>query len=38
LFGGFAYAFLANFVVDGAIALLTLWFYRAARRDLVYPV
>ncbi len=38
LIGGFAYAFLANFVVDGAIALITLWFYRAARRELVYPV
>jgi hypothetical protein len=37
-FGGFAYAFLANFVVDGAIALITFWFYRAARRELVYPV
>jgi hypothetical protein len=37
LFGGFAYPFLANFVVDGAIALITLWFYRAARPELVYP-
>lgn len=35
LFGGFPYAFLANFVVDGAIALITYWFYRAARRELV---
>jgi hypothetical protein len=38
LFGGFPYAFLANFVVDGVIALVTFWFYRAARRELVYPV
>lgn len=37
VFGGFPYAFLANFVVDGAIALITFWFYRAARRELVYP-
>ncbi len=37
LFGGFPYAFLANFVVDGAIVLLTYWFYRAARSELVYP-
>lgn len=37
LFGGFPYAFLANFVVDGAIALITLWFYRAARQELAYP-
>ncbi|MEO8744329.1 MAG: hypothetical protein ABI401_05820 [Candidatus Dormibacter sp.] len=37
VFGGFSYAFLANFVVDGVIALITLWFYRAARRELVYP-
>jgi len=37
LFGGFPYAFLANFVVDAAIALVTLWFYRAARSELVYP-
>ena len=35
LFGGFPYAFLANFVVDGGIALITYWFYRAARRELV---
>jgi hypothetical protein len=35
LFGGLPYAFLANFVVDGAIALITYWFYRAARRELV---
>jgi hypothetical protein len=35
LFGGFPYAFVANFVVDGAIALITYWFYRAARRELV---
>ena len=37
LFGGFAYPFLANFVVDGAIVLITLWFYRAARGELVFP-
>jgi len=37
LFGGFAYPFLANFVVDGAIVLITFWFYRAARAELVYP-
>ena len=37
LLGGFSYAFLANFVVDGVIALTTLWFYRAARAELVYP-
>jgi hypothetical protein len=35
--GGFAYAFLANFVVDGAIVLITYWFYRAARTELAYP-
>ncbi len=35
VFGGFAYAFLANFVVDGAIVLITYWFYRAARSELV---
>ena len=35
LFGGFPYAFLANFVVDGAIFLITYWFYRAARAELV---
>ena len=35
--GGFAYAFLANFVVDGAIVLITYWFYRAARPELAYP-
>ena len=34
LFGGFAYPFLANFVVDGAIVLITYWFYRAARSEL----
>jgi hypothetical protein len=32
--GGFPYAFLANFVVDGAIVLITYWFYRAARTEL----
>ncbi len=37
LFGGFAYPFLANFVVDGAIVLITFWFYRAARAELVFP-
>ena len=37
LFGGFPYAFLANFVVDGVIVLITYWFYRAARAELVYP-
>jgi hypothetical protein len=36
VFGGFAYAFLANFVVDGAIVLVTYWFYRAARPELAY--
>ena len=35
VFGGFPYAFLANFVVDGAIFLITYWFYRAARPELV---
>jgi hypothetical protein len=37
LFGGFPYAFLANFVVDGLIVLITYWFYRAARQELDYP-
>ena len=37
LFGGFPYAFLANFVVDGAIVLITFWFYRAARPELAFP-
>ena len=37
LFGGFPYAFLANFAVDGAIVLITYWFYRAARAELVFP-
>jgi hypothetical protein len=37
LLGGFAYPFLANFVVDGAIVLVTFWFYRAARSELVFP-
>jgi hypothetical protein len=37
LLGGFAYPFLANFVVDGAIVLVTYWLYRAARSELVYP-
>ena len=35
LLGGFAYPFLANFVVDGVIVLITYWFYRAARPGLV---
>lgn len=34
LLAGFAYPFLANFLVDGAIALITYWFYRAARPEL----
>jgi hypothetical protein len=37
LLAGFAYPLLANFVVDGAIVLITYWFYRAARPGLVYP-
>ena len=37
LFGGFPYAFLANFIVDGLIVLITYWFYRAARSELVFP-
>lgn len=37
LLAGFAYAFLANFLVDGAIVLITYWFYRAARAELVFP-
>jgi hypothetical protein len=37
LLGGFAYPFLANFVVDGAIVLITYWLYRAARSELVFP-
>jgi len=37
LFGGFAYPFLANFVVDGAIVLITFWFYRAAKAELAFP-
>jgi hypothetical protein len=36
--GGFAYPFLANFIVDGAIFLITYWFYRMARPELVFPV
>src|ERR1700736_5067311 len=35
VFGGFAYAFLANCVVDGVIVLVTYWFYRGARAELV---
>jgi hypothetical protein len=34
LIAGFAYPFLANFVVDGAIVLITYWFYRSARTEL----
>src|SRR3989475_9092562 len=37
LFGGFPYALLPNFVVDGAIVLITYWFYRAAKAELVFP-
>jgi hypothetical protein len=37
LLAGLAYPFLANFVVDGAIVLITYWFYRAARQELVFP-
>jgi len=37
LLGGFAYPFLANFVVDGAIVLITFWLYRAARSELAFP-
>jgi hypothetical protein len=37
-FGGLPYPLLANFVVDGAIALITWWLYRAARPELAYPV
>jgi hypothetical protein len=36
LLGGFAYPFLANFVVDGVIFAITYWLYRAARPDLVF--
>ena len=36
--GGLAYPFLANFIVDGAIFLITYWFYRMARSELVFPV
>jgi hypothetical protein len=32
---GYAYAFLGNFLLDGAIALITYWFYREARAELV---
>jgi len=35
LLAGFAYPFLANFVVDGENALITFWLYRAARPELV---
>jgi hypothetical protein len=34
LLAGFGYPFLANFIVDGAIVLITFWFYRAARSEL----
>jgi hypothetical protein len=37
LLGGFAYPFLANFVVDAVIFLVTYWLYRAARSELVFP-
>ncbi len=37
LAGGFPYAFLANFLVDGAIVLITYWFNRTARSELVFP-
>jgi hypothetical protein len=37
LFGGFPYPFLANFVVDGLIVLITYWFYRAAHQELLFP-
>jgi hypothetical protein len=37
LFAGFAYPFLANFLVDGAIVLITFGFYHAARAELVFP-
>lgn len=37
VFAGFAYPFLANFIVDGAIVLITYWFYRQARSELVFP-
>jgi hypothetical protein len=37
LLGGFAYPFLANFVLDGAIFLITYWLYRSARPELVFP-
>jgi hypothetical protein len=37
VFEGFAYPFLANFVVDGSIVVITYWFYRAARSELVFP-
>jgi len=36
--GGLAYPFLANFIVDGAIFLITYWFYRMARLELAFPV
>jgi hypothetical protein len=35
LLAGFAYPFLANFVVDGAIVLITYWFYRQARAEII---
>jgi hypothetical protein len=37
VFGGFPYPFLANFIVDGLIVLITFWFYRAARSELAFP-
>lgn len=36
LLGGFAYPFLANFVVDGVIFVITYWLYRAAKPELVF--
>jgi hypothetical protein len=35
--GGLHYAFLANFVTDGAIVLVTYWFYRQAKYELAFP-
>jgi hypothetical protein len=35
LLAGFAYPFLANFAIDGAIVLITFWLYRAARSEMV---
>lgn len=38
LLAGFAYPFLANFVLDGAIVIITYWLYRAARAEFLYPL